>query len=58
MSKETIKQYLKDDLQKIDFYINILTNKLKDKNIYIDYKNELEEIEKILLYWQYHNKNI
>tara|TARA_R100001463_G_C3410789_1_gene209115 strand:+ start:197 stop:358 length:162 start_codon:yes stop_codon:yes gene_type:complete len=53
-----MKQYLKDDLQKIDYFINILSNKLKDKNIYLDYKNEIDEIEKILLYWQYHNKNI
>ena len=53
-----MKQYLKNDFQKIDYYINILINKLKDKNIYLDYKNELDEIEKILLYWPYHNKNI
>tara|TARA_R110000744_G_scaffold22844_1_gene58190 strand:+ start:947 stop:1111 length:165 start_codon:yes stop_codon:yes gene_type:complete len=52
------KEYLKDDLIKLDYHINEIIDSLicssKDK----EFKKDIEEVQIFLSYWIYHtNKN-
>ena len=56
--EETLKEFLKDDLIKLDYHINDLIDNLINRGQQEEFKKDVEEIERILNYWHHHVKNI
>ncbi|QDP61421.1 MAG: hypothetical protein GOVbin962_12 [Prokaryotic dsDNA virus sp.] len=58
MITETLKQFLKDDLVKLDYHTNELIDNLIVRGNDKEFKNDIEQIQQILNYWHQHLKNI
>ena len=57
-TKTNLKEFLKDDLIKLDYHTNELIDNLIVRGNDKEFKKDIEEIQRILNYWHYHIKNI
>jgi len=58
MKIETLKEFLKDDLIKLDYHTNEIIDNLIVRGNDKEFKNDIEHIQQILNYWHRHVKNI
>tara|TARA_R100001443_G_scaffold8723_1_gene18161 strand:+ start:126 stop:299 length:174 start_codon:yes stop_codon:yes gene_type:complete len=56
--KETLKEFLKDDLIKLDYHTNEIIDNLIVRGNDKEFKKDIEKIQQILNYWHQHVKNI
>tara|TARA_R110002110_G_scaffold9257_1_gene45817 strand:- start:149 stop:322 length:174 start_codon:yes stop_codon:yes gene_type:complete len=53
-----LKEFLKDDLIKLDHHTNELIDNLIVRGNDKEFKKDIEQIQQILNYWNQHAKNI
>ena len=58
MANERLKTYLKDDLKALEFHTNEIIENIYSRCQQKEFKTDIEEIERIFLYWNNHIKNI
>ena len=56
--KETLKEFLKDDLIKLDYHTNEIIDNLIVRCNDKEFIKDIEQIQQILNYWHQHVKNI
>lgn len=56
--KETLKEFLKDDLIKLDYHTNEIIDNLIVRGQEEEFKKDIEVIQIILNYWHNHIKEI
>lgn len=49
-----IKEFLKDDLKKLEYHAQEIIENLYARGQQEDYKKDIEQIENILIYWNNH----
>jgi hypothetical protein len=57
-TKTKLKNFLKNDLIKLDYHSNELIDNLIIRGNNKEFKKDIEEIQRILNYWQNHIKSI
>ena len=57
-TKTNLKEFLKDDLIKLDYHTNELIDNLIIRGNDKEFKKDIEEIQRIFSYWHYHIKSI
>jgi len=56
--KTKLKEFLKDDLIKLDYHTNELIDNIIIRGQEKEFKKDIEQIQQILNYWHKHAKNI
>ena len=49
-----MKEFLKDDLKKLEYHTQEIIENLYARGQHEDYKKDIEQIEGILIYWNNH----
>ena len=58
MKTETLKEFLKDDLIKLDYHTNEIIDNIIIRGQEKEFEKDIEQIQQILSYWNQHAKNI
>tara|TARA_R100000231_G_scaffold136964_1_gene112801 strand:- start:262 stop:444 length:183 start_codon:yes stop_codon:yes gene_type:complete len=54
MEKERLFTFLKDDLNKLEYHTQEIIENIYARGQHKDYKEDIEQIEGILIYWNNH----
>ena len=56
--KTKLKEFLKDDLIKLDYHTNEIIDNIIIRGQEKEFEKDIEQIQQILSYWNQHAKNI
>tara|TARA_R100001163_G_C5044026_1_gene181600 strand:- start:146 stop:349 length:204 start_codon:yes stop_codon:yes gene_type:complete len=57
-TKTNLKEFLKQDLTKLEYHTQQIIQNLYARGQQDNFKKDIEQIEGILIYWNYHIKSI